>query len=80
MIHLDETQVGQYALLEDMQRRLDQLKDLDLIEKLKPTFSKDGNQYCYLYGEDFMQGIAGFGSTVAEAVADFAKAYWNKKA
>ena len=77
MVHLDETQVGQYELLLDIQRRLDNLKELDLIEKLKPTFSKDGNQYCYLYGEDLMQGIAGFGDTVAKAMSDFYRAFWN---
>jgi len=77
MVHLDETQVGQYQLLEDMQQRLETLKELDLIEKLKPTFSKHGNQYCYLYGEDLMQGIAGFGDTVAKAMSDFCRAFWN---
>lgn len=83
MIHLDETQIGQHELLLDMQRRLDTLKELDLIEKLKPTFSKDGNQYCYLYGADLMQGIAGiagFGDTAAKAMSDFCRAFWNDKA
>jgi len=77
MIYLDETQIRQCKLVADMQKRLDTLKKLELIEKLKPTFSRDGNQYCYLYGEDLMQGIAGFGNTVAEAVHDFYRAFWN---
>lgn len=78
MIHLDENQVGQFGLLEDMQRRLDTLKELDLIEKIKPEFSRDGDQFCYLYGDNLQDGIAGFGKTVAEAMSDFYRAFWNE--
>ena len=80
MIHLDETQVGQSALLDEMFKRTDTLKELDLIEKLKPNFSKDGNRYCYLYGENLQVGIAGFGNTTAEAMSDFYRAFWNDTA
>ena len=37
----------------------------------KPRLFVDGNQYCALYGEDLMSGCAGFGSTAADAMADF---------
>ena len=53
-------------------------KELLLIEKLKPEFFKEGNQYCFLYGSA-REGIAGFGETVALAVTDFAKSYYNTK-
>jgi len=80
MIHLDENQVGQYGLLEDMQRRLDTLKELDLIEKLKPEFSRDGNQFCFLLGELPNDCVIGFGDTAAEAMSDFCTNFWNEKA
>ncbi len=80
MIHLDENQVGQYALLEDMQRRLDTLKELDIIEKLKPEFHRDGNQFCFLLGELPDRYLMGHGDTVVEAMTDFCHNFWNEKA
>ena len=77
MIHLDENQVGQHGLLMSNIDRLETLKQLDLIEKLKPTFSKDGNMFCYLYGENLQEGIAGFGETVAIAMNDFYKNFYS---
>ena len=56
------------------------LINLQIIEKLNPKFSKDGNQFCFLYGENLQEGIAGFGSTVFEAVNDFCKSYYQTKA
>lgn len=41
----------------------------------KPTLTKDGNQWCALYGEDLMSGIAGFGDSPAAAMAVFDKAW-----
>lgn len=32
---------------------------------------KDGNQWCFLYGENLQDGIAGFGDTIFEAAWDF---------
>ncbi len=37
----------------------------------KPTISLDGDQYCALLGEDLMNGVAGFGKTMAAAMWDF---------
>lgn len=34
---------------------------------------KDGNQICALYGDNLMDGTAGFGATSAEALRDLAK-------
>ena len=34
---------------------------------------KDGNQWCFLYGEDLQSGICGFGETVLEAALNFYK-------
>ena len=32
---------------------------------------KDGNRWCVLQGENIQEGLAGFGETIREAVADF---------
>jgi len=38
---------------------------------LRPTISLEGNQWCYLHGEDLQSGIAGFGDTPEKAAIDF---------
>lgn len=40
---------------------------------LKPKVSRDGNQWCVLYGDNLQEGIAGFGDTIYLAILD-----WNK--
>jgi len=61
-------------------RNLENDADLSIIEKLKPKFGKDGNRFYFLLGEDLMQGIAGFGETVEEAVRSFVVAYYSEAA
>lgn len=46
----------------------------------RPAVSIDGNQWCALYGEDLQSGVAGFGSTPAEAMVDFDHQWMNVKA
>lgn len=46
----------------------------------RPELSLDGNQWCALYGKDLMDGVAGFGDTPAEAMADFDKNWRGQKA
>lgn len=46
----------------------------------KPVISLDGDQYCALLGENLMEGVAGFGSTVAEAFLDFDRNFENSLA
>lgn len=45
-----------------------------LFSMLKPKIQQDGNQWCVLYGDDLMTGIAGFGDTPYLAILD-----WNRK-
>lgn len=40
---------------------------------VKPKLSADGNQFCFLYGDNIMEGVAGFGSTPDLASRDFDK-------
>lgn len=44
----------------------------------RPALSIDGNHWCALYGENLMEGVAGFGDSPALAMAAFDKA-WNEK-
>jgi hypothetical protein len=43
---------------------------------LRPAIYPDGNQWCALYGDDLMTGIAGFGDT-PDAAADAFDAAWR---
>ncbi len=44
----------------------------------RPSVVPDGTKWCALYGADLMEGVAGFGDTPAEAMADFDK-NWIKQ-
>lgn len=46
----------------------------------RPALSVDGNMYCALYGDDLVQGVAGFGETAEAAMIDFDKNWYGKKA
>ena len=46
-------------------------QELNLFSILKPSMTKDGNQWCVLYGDNLQVGIAGFGSSPHLAVMDF---------
>jgi len=41
-------------------------------------FSKDGNMWCVLHGENLQEGICGFGRTRALAFLQFAWRYLNE--
>ena len=45
---------------------------------MKPKLSRDGNQWCALYGEDLQSGIIGFGDSPHLAMCDFDRE-WEKK-
>lgn len=38
---------------------------------MKPTMTIDGNQFCFLLGENLQSGLAGFGDTARLAAIDF---------
>lgn len=44
----------------------------------RPKLFPDGNMWCALYGEDLVQGVAGFGETPAKAMAAFDEAWHNE--
>lgn len=43
----------------------------------RPRVFIDGDMWCALYGENLQDGVAGFGKSVADAMADF-DAEWSK--
>lgn len=45
----------------------------------RPSIGLDGNKWCALYGEDLMNGVAGFGDTPDEAMRDFDQQWWKQK-
>lgn len=49
--------------------------EYNLVAMLKPRITKDGNQWCVLYGDNLQDGIAGFGDTPHAAILDFNKAF-----
>ena len=52
--------------------------EMNLVALLHPRVFLDGNKWCALYGENLMEGIAGFGDSPILAVYDFNKA-WHRK-
>lgn len=44
----------------------------------RPSIGLDGNKWCALYGPNLQEGVAGFGDSPADAMADFDK-NWNVK-
>jgi DNA-directed RNA polymerase alpha subunit len=47
-------------------------------KKLGLKLMRDGNQFVLLWGDDPQSGVAGFGSTPAEALLDFERAMHKK--
>jgi len=48
-----------------------ELHCLRVVQSLGLAPRKDGNQWCYLYGENLQEGISGFGDTIILACMDF---------
>lgn len=46
----------------------------------RPTLSADGDQWCALYGANLQEGVSGFGTTPAEAMAAFDANWFRQKA
>lgn len=55
-------------------------RSLQIIEMLKPVLSKDGNKFCFLYGQLPNDCVVGFGDTVFLAMQDFCNSFFSSKA
>jgi len=60
--------------------QLDLDRELSIFKALNPKFSKDGNQFCFLYGELPNDCIIGFGDTANQAMKNFILSFYNSKA
>jgi len=67
-------------LVDELNAAASEKRALQLIELLKPELSKDGNQFCFIYGRLPNDCVVGFGDTVGQAMYDFCKNFWNNKA
>lgn len=45
----------------------------------RPALLLDGTKWCALYGENLMDGVAGFGDTPSEAMVAFDKAWSSER-
>jgi len=52
--------------------------EIEMNEIIKITFSKDGDSYCYLIGENLQEGTAGFGKTKEEASRNLQEKCWEE--
>lgn len=50
-------------------------QEYKLVQMLRPKITKDGNQWCVLYGENLQDGVCGFGDTPYLAILDFNKSF-----
>lgn len=50
------------------------------IQALGAKLSKDGNQWCFLWGDNIQEGVAGFGDTIRDAALDFYNNVCSEKA
>jgi len=73
--HWKGSQIG-----DDIQINLSEERDFQIFRAFNPVFSKDGNQYCFLYGTLPNDCIVGFGDTPQLAMKDFCNNYFNQKA
>jgi hypothetical protein len=79
-MYLDSNNNEVANMISDMKSAVWRNEQLDLVTKLGAKFSKDGNQYCWLYGELPNDCVVGFGDTPAKAMANFFNNFINEKA
>lgn len=53
-------------------------EEMNLVALLRPRVFPDGDKWCVLYGDNVMEGVAGFGESPILAVYDFNKA-WRRE-
>jgi len=59
---------------------LEDERKMNIVKMLNPAFSKDGNQFCFLFGTLPNDCIVGFGDTPYNAMVDFCNNFYMQKA
>lgn len=54
-------------------------RNATLVSALGLIPKKDGNMWCFAYGENPQEGISGFGKTIYEAASEFESNYCNEQ-
>lgn len=52
--------------------------EMNLVAMFKPKLSIDGDQYCWLLGDNLQEGVAGFGKSPYLAALDFNRNFHKK--
>jgi len=55
----------------EIEPRLNDIEMWSAITALGIKPYKDGNQWCFLYGDNIQEGICGFGDTIYQAAKEF---------
>ena len=63
------------AIYEFIEGKIENLEVANKSVNIKLT--KDGNEYCFLLGENLQEGIAGFGKSILEALTKFKNVWGN---
>jgi hypothetical protein len=79
-MYIDPSTYAGDAIYQEVRYNIEVKSQLDLIAALKPKFSMDGNQFCFLYGEMPNDCVVGFGETPAKAMENFWNSFYNSKA
>lgn len=77
--YLDANHWRVAQLVDELNATASEQRALQVISLLKPILSKDGNQFCYLYGTLPNDCVIGFGDTAGAAMYDFVKNFWSDK-
>lgn len=81
MNYLEQQKLEDEILMVNEKRENEgELQMLRIITTLGLKLLKDGNKFCYLYGDDLQTGVAGFGDTPMEAVTSFNNNFMKGKA
>jgi len=48
-----------------------------MVKEISIKLTKDGDEYCFLLGENLQEGIAGFGDTILKALDNFEERWGN---
>lgn len=66
-----DANIGHHAMMacENVRAAADQASAPHVL--MRPKISIDGNAWCALYGDNLMEGVAGFGDSPAAAMAEF---------
>jgi len=65
----------QIAIYEFVEGKIENLEVANKSVNIKLT--KDGDEYCFLLGENLQEGIAGFGKSILEALTKFKNVWGN---